>query len=272
MTLEDLFEGHETRDSIVIRGVPDGSRIIVTSDQQIPFQDDALLDVIYGPFAKDFKPKAPGAEYHHFINGDLIDNYRLSRFPARALPKFNLGDEVNMAMERLARWRKPFTHNHLVYGNHEARWDKALYEGAGQLAKFTKPLDEALCLEKLGYDFVPYLKHYDFLGFVITHGDNTSKHAAAAMLNNYQSSGTSGHVNRPQDFTFRASSQGDPNTWYCTGMTCITNIGDVIKDWSRVMPWQQAFGYGTVENGVLHFQLARVHHGSFYAAGKVYKV
>ena len=265
-----LFTGQNTKKSIKITRVPDGTRIVVTSDQQIPFQDDALLDTIYGTFAKDFKPRT--GDYHNFFNGDFLDLFSLSRFPANVKRKFTLADEIEMGRERLAKWSKHFTHNHYVFGNHEKRWETAAFTANPETAEFNMPLDKALGLEELGYDWVPYLKHYDFMGFIITHGDSTVKYAAAAMYNQYHRSGTSGHVNRPQSFTFANAASGDPDTWFCTGYTCDKNIGDYIKDWARHMPWQQAFLIGEVSGGVLHVELVRVHHGKFFAAGKVYTV
>ena len=250
--------------------MPDGTRVIVTSDQQIPFQDDALLDTIYGTFAKDFRPKT--GEYHNFFNGDFLDLFSLSRFPANVTRKFTLADEIEMGKERLASWSRYFSHNHYAFGNHEARWDKSAYANSPEMAEFNTTLDKALGLEELGYDWVPYEKHYDFMGFIITHGSSTVKYAAAAMYNMYHRSGTSGHVNRPQSFTFANAASGDPDTWYCTGMMCVENIGDYIKDWSRHQPWQRAFLVGEVSGGVLHVQLIRVHHNSFWVNGKVYKI
>lgn len=268
----NLFRGQNTKASIKIRRVPDGTRIIVTSDQQIPFQDEALLDTIYGTFAKDFTPKVKEAEYHNFFNGDFLDLYSLSRFPANVTKRFTLADEVEMGRERLARWGKRFSHNHYVFGNHEARWDKNAYAMNPETAEFNQPLDKVLGLDELGYDWVPYLKHYDFCGFIITHGDTTVKYAAAAMYDKYHKAGTSGHVNRPQSYTFANAANGEPDTWYCTGMTCRTDIGDYIKEWAKIQPWQQAFLIGEVQDGTLHVELVRVHHGSFWANGRTYRV
>ena len=226
--------------------------------------------MIYEQFAKDFKPKS--GEYHHFLNGDFLDLFSLSRFPANVTRKFTLGDEIDMGKERLARYAKPFTHNHYIFGNHEARWDRTAYANNPETAEFNKPLDEVLGLAELGYDWVPYQKHFEFLGFIITHGDTTVKYAAQAMYAQYHKSGTSGHVNRPQSYTFANASNGIPDTWYCTGMTCIMNIGDFIKDWSRLQPWMQAFLIGEVQDGILHTELIRVHHGGFWAAGKFYRI
>ena len=267
----NLFAGQNKHKSKVIKRVPNGTRIIVTSDQQVPFQDDKLLDVIYGEFAKDFKPKGD-AEYHNFFNGDFLDLFSLSRFPSRVTKKFNLNDELEMGKERLARWSRYFTHRHYIFGNHEARWDKYQHDQAALMAESIPPLHEVLGLDALGYDWVPYGKHYEFMGFIITHGDTTVKYAAAAMYNQYHKSGTSGHVNRPQSYTFANAANGTPDTWYCTGMTCIENIGDYIKDWARLQPWQQAFLVGEVQDNILHVELIRVHHGGFWANGKFYKV
>lgn len=269
--MDDLFDGVETQGDIIVRGVPDGSRLVVTSDQQIPFQDDALLNTIYGKFVKDFKPKKPGAQYYHAIAGDCLDLFGLSSFPMVVAPKsYRVGVELDMLRERLVKWGKPFDHNYYVFGNHEYRWSRTMFEG--KLPQYTKTLSDALDLEELGYLWTPYGRHVDFEGFIITHGNSTAKHAASVELGLYKSSGTSGHTNRPQDFTDASAADGEPITWYSMGMTCRTDMGSVIKTWSRTMPWQQAFGYGQVENGVLHYQIARVHHGAFMAAGKVYEV
>lgn len=271
MTDWSNFSGYETHDSIRISGVPDGTRIVVVSDMQVPLEDKSLLDAIFHGFVPWFKPKGD-AEYHLFLNGDVLDAFSLSRYLDRVTPHFTVGDEIEMVKAYLKSWGKKFTHRHYVFGNHEARWDKYVYENAPAVAEFVPRLQDVLGLDDLGYDFVPYLKHYDFEGFVITHGDTTVKHAAAKMMEQYHTSGVSGHVNRPQSFTFASAATGEPVTWYCQGMTCRTDIGDVIKEWSRVMPWQQGFLIGEVKHGVLHVELVRVHHGSFRAAGKVFEI
>lgn len=266
----DLFSGTDEPGSIKIRGVPDGTRIVVVSDPQVPMEDRPLLHTIFGAFAKWYKPK--NAEYHLFLNGDVLDNFSLSRFVAQVEPNFTAGDEIEMVHDYLREWGKPFTHKHYVFGNHEDRWNKYVWENAPKIAKFMPTLAETLGLAEAGYDWVPYLKHYDFEGFIITHGDTTIKHAAARMLENYHSAGTSGHVNRPQSYTWAAAAGSDPITWYCTGMTCRVDIGDIIKDWRKVQPWQQGFLIGEVLDGILHVELVRVHHGAFMAAGRIFKV
>jgi hypothetical protein len=268
---DELFIHPNDHDSIEIRGVPNGTRIVVVSDMQIPLEDRELLDTIFGTFAKWYKPEGD-AEYHLFLNGDVMDNFTLSKFLPRVIPRFTVGDEIQWTHRNLSKWGTHFTHKHYVFGNHEDRWERYIFENAPQMAPFTATLAEALGLDELGYDWVPYLKHYAFEGFIITHGDVAIKHTAARMLENYHSAGTSGHANRPQSFTWADASGSDPITWYVTGMTCRRDIGDIIKDWRRIQPWQQGFLVGEVLDGVLYVELVRVHHGAFRAAGRVFKV
>ena len=267
----ELFRGATSRKSIKISGVPDGTRIVVVSDAQVPMEDGALLRTIFRDFVPAYRPKT-GGEYHLFLNGDTLDNFSLSRFVARVTPRFDVGDEIDMTKAYLKEWGKTFTHKHFVFGNHEERWDKWLWENAPQVARLVPDLATMLDLKTLGYDWVPYLKHYDFEGFIITHGDRTGVNPARDMLMNYHTSGTSGHVNRPQSYTYAAAAGADPITWYCTGMTCREDIGDIIKDWAKIQPWQQGFLIGEVREGVLYPELIRVHHGRFSAGGKLYEV
>lgn len=273
-SLDALFEGHNNKPSIKIRDVPSGSRFVIVSDQQVPLEDKSLLWTIFNDFVPDFKPYGVtmGVEYHLFLNGDIIDNFSLSSFLQRVFPKFTLGDEVDMVRAYLKSWKKHFTHKHFIFGNHEARWEREIYVNNPKMARFTPGLEEVLELDKLGYDWVPYLKHYDFEGFIITHGDTAIKHAAAKMMLNYQASGVSGHANRPQSYTWADAASGEPATWYVEGMTCRKDIGEVIKAWAKIQPWQQGFMIGEVKDGVGYVQLIRVHHGHFYANGKIYKV
>ncbi len=266
------FSGLNENYGIKISGLPDGTRIVVASDMQVPFEDPELLDAIFTQFVPWYKPKDSSAEYHLFLNGDVADLFHLSRWPAHVEPKFTLTQEVEWTAAYLADWRKHFTHAHYVMGNHEERWHKFLMSQNPKMGNFTVPFDEALKLKELDYDWVPYLKHYDVQGFVITHGDTTVKNAAQRMLETYASSGTSGHVNRPQSYTWSDAASGEPITWYCTGMTCLYEIDDAIAIWRKIQPWQQAFLIGEVQGGVLHVQLVRVVKGGFWAAGKFFTV
>lgn len=263
------FMGQEHQKSVKLY-LPDGARFVVLSDAQVPFEDVKLLNSIAKDFIPKFKPIKN--EYHLFLAGDILDNYSLSKFPARVTTGASLKDEIDQAKFWLKKFSSGFTHKHYAFGNHEDRYDRFLYENSAQLAPYTKSLAEALELEALDYEHVPYLRHFDVNGFVITHGDTVTVNTAAKMLSTYKSSGASGHVNRPHSYSDADARDGEPVTWHVLGMTCRKDIGDYIKDWRRIQPWQQGFGIGEVSNGKVHFQSVRVHHGEYYAAGRIYKV
>lgn len=264
----ELFDQVEPQGSIKINNVPDGTKIVVVSDFQVPLEDRRLLATVFEDFVPWFLGGSP--ESHIFINGDGLDLFKLSKFLHRVVPKFTTGDEIAIMEWYLDTIGRHFTNRHYVFGNHEARWDRHIMEQAPELAPFTRTLAEALNLDDHEWDYVPYLKHYAFQGFIITHGDTTVKHAAARMLESYHTSGVSGHVNRPQSYTFANASGDDPITWYCSGMMCRMDIGDIIKDWAKIQPWQQGFLIGEVRDGILHVEPIRVHHDAFRAAGRVF--
>lgn len=201
-----------------------------------------------------------------------MDAFSLSKFPARVTSTYDITSEIELTKKYLQDWGKLFDARHYVFGNHEDRWDREVYNETGKLAPYVLPLKDALELDKLGYDYVPYLRHFTVNGFVITHGDIIRENTAKAMLDTYNASGVSGHVNRPHDYTRADARDGVPDTWTVLGMTCRTDIGNYIKDWRRIMPWQQSFGIGEVQGGKVYFQNIRVHHGGYWANGKFYRI
>lgn len=263
-----MFNGQETQGSVDLT-LKDGDRFVVVADCQIPFEDKALLESIFNDCVPAF---IKGHRSHLFLAGDVMDLYSLSRFPSRVTPLFTLESEVETTRKYLADWGRRFDTKHYIFGNHEDRWDRESYAQSGKLAPFVEPLDKVLRLDDMGYDFVPYLRHFTLNGFVITHGDIVRENTAAAMLSQYASSGVSGHVNRPHDYTRADARDGVPDTWTVVGMTCRMDIGDYIKDWRKIMPWQQGFGLGEIHNGKVYFQNVRVHHGAYWAGGKIYQV
>ena len=265
--MQQLFEGQEEQGSIDLT-LKDGDRFIVVSDAQVPFEDKLLLRSIYGEFTTYFSPKK--GNFHLFLAGDIMDNFSLSKFPPRVTSNFTIKEEIELTKTYLKEWGKRFDYKHYAFGNHEDRWDREMYDG--KMAPYIVPLKDVLELDKLGYDYVPYLRHYNVNGFVITHGDLIRENTAKAMLDTYSSSGCSGHVNRPHDYTRADARDGIPNTWTVPGMTCRTDIGNYIKDWRKIMPWQQGFGIGEVHGGKVYFQNVRVHHGSYYAAGRIFTI
>jgi hypothetical protein len=265
-----LFRDYEDEPSIIIDKVPDGSKIVVVSDQQVPFEDKRLLRTIFDDFVPEYTKGAK--ESHLFINGDGGDNYSLSRFLQRPDTNFTFDDEVNILKGYLGSWGSRFTHRHFGMGNHEVRYAKYIAENAPKVAGVVPRYHELLTLDKLGYDWVPYKRYYNIMGFIIAHGSRTIDNDAKAMLQAYHKSGTSGHTNRPKSWTYANAAGDDPITWYTTGMTCDPSIGNVIDDFKDAVGWQQGFLCGEIRGGSIYVENVRVHHGRFLAGGEIYDI
>lgn len=266
----ELFSDAVDKPSIVIPEAPDGTKVLIISDTQVPFEDKKLLDAVFNRFVPRWLKGAP--ESHLFINGDGADNYTLSKFLSRGDISFSFKDELKLTKRYLKEWGKRFSNKHYVFGNHDARYEKFIRENVGPLEGIIPSYEELLGLAEMGYDSVPYRRFYNFLGFIITHGSRVIDNDAKAMLLAYHHSGTSGHTNRPKSWTYANAAGDDPITWYVTGMMCDTSIKDVIDDFKDAVGWQQGFLIGEVQDNVLFVENVRVHHGKFLAGGRVYEV
>lgn len=124
--------------------------IVVLPDQQCPYQDPALHQLVCD-WLKDEKP----AEV--ILSGDLTDFPTLSRFAPTfgythtALEVLESSKDVLDDYARAA----PKARRRLIPGNHEERWMKYIWKGVPELAEmFDKSLPEALELDTLGYEWV----------------------------------------------------------------------------------------------------------------------
>lgn len=268
--MERLFRYYKSRDNIEITDRPDGTRFVSLSDLQLPFVDEALLDAVYR-FVEDFKP------HDIVLNGDIIDCYEISDFDKRPERLFNLDTELEMARDVLVRLRRLAAKDARIWwvdGNHEERLTRAIWRHAQGFSFLVRDIPEALRLDELAAGFVPYGKHIEYLGFVLTHGNFVSAYSAYTAkrhMERYRSSGVNGHTHRLGSYSV-TDMHGRSHTWYEQGALCRKDL-DYVRG---VANWQQGFLVGTVAGGALHPQLVHVIETEsgrgFYAGGKYYQI
>jgi hypothetical protein len=267
--MERLFRYYKSRESIVYdRDMDDGTRILVVPDLQFPFVDEPLL-AAFLRFVQDWKP-------HITVDvGDMLDAYELSDFDKRPSRLFNLDDEMAMASDFINDVRRRSAVDNLYFhvdGNHEERMQRIIWRHAQQFSFMVKDIPEAMGLDKLTSGFVPYGKHVELQGFVITHGTIVRQHSAytaKAMMDKYRSSGASGHTHRMGDHSI-TDHKDVSHTWYEVGCLCRRDL-EYVKASAN---WQQGFMVATVYRNALHPHLVRVIetdkgrgfvvHGSYY--------
>jgi len=250
--MAQLIRGYEAGPSLSIDSRPDGSRLMVVSDFQIPFIDIPLARAVLA-FAEDFQPN------DLIYNGDIIDCYEISEFDKNPMRQFRIRDEIERAdslmyafEQRLPAGAKEW----FVGGNHEDRLRRHIWRHASSIADIVPDLDELLGLNKRCAGVAPWGKAVDYLGFTVTHGNYVSQHSAYTAkrhADRYQSSGCNGHTHRAGSYSWR-DGRGHSHTWFEIGCLCRLDLEYV----RGVANWQQAFLVGEVRDGALHPQLVRV--------------
>lgn len=266
--MDSLFRYYKERTSMSVNGLPDGTRVLVTGDHQLPFIDEDFEDAKQR-FIADWKPNVI------VLNGDVIDAYEISDWDKRPSRLFNLEDEFRMAKDLIAAYRRLSGGNvYWIDGNHEERLQRIIWKRAQEFSFMVADLPEALELEKTTKGFVPYGQHIDIHGFVITHGTIVRSHSAytaKAMIDKYRSSGASGHTHRMGDHSI-TDHRGVSHTWYEIGCSCRKDL-----EYMKAHPnWQQGFLIGEIQGGALHPQLVRVIEAKgargFIAGGNFYRI
>lgn len=267
--MEKLFRYYKEKANVVVDEADDGARVLIVSDHQFPFADEPFLEAEEA-FIADWRPN------YIIYAGDVIDAYELSDFDKRPERLFNFEAELTMAREMMERHKRlsPTAKLYFCEGNHEERLQRTIWRHAQGFSFAVKDIPELLELERLTEGFVPYGKHIDFLGYIITHGSVARRHSAytaKAMLDSYRSSGASGHTHR-LGMHAHSDSRGISHSWIELGCHCRKDL-----EYMKSPPdWQSGFVIAHVYDNTLFPQVVPVIEAkgqrSFVAAGKHYRI
>jgi len=270
--MEQLFRGYSTVPPIKINKLKEGTRIVVASDLQIPFEERWLIGGTQnkvGAFEAFLKDYDPGVVV---LNGDIRDCYALSTFDKSPSRRFGEREEKRLTQNELEVINKaaPKSRKIFIDGNHEDRLSRMLAQICQKDNRAFEIFDAKgfadfntrsfLDLDSLGWEWLPYRAWADILGFIVTHGDIVkaeSAQTAKAMYDKWQSSGTSGHTHRLGAY-FHTDSTGKTRAWYESGCMCRLDLEYVTNP-----DWQQGFIIGEVNGGLLHTQLVPVFDNRF---------
>ena len=269
--MQQLYRNYISRGSLLLTDVPEGSRVVVSSDFQLPFLDIQVTEA-YFKFLEQYQP------HYIFLNGDILDCYELSTFDQNPNRTFGLQDEIEMGIELVERHKTvvPGAKIYWIDGNHEERINRTIWKASSQsnFSFLVRDLAAVMDLDNRVDGYVPYGAGIDFLGFLITHGNYVSAHSAYTArkhLDNFGSSGVNGHTHRLGAF-FKTDLHPFAKThaWYECGCMCRIDL-EYVKGGKA--NWQQGFLIGEVWDGIFHPQLVpvvRTKHGSGFTAGGSY--
>ncbi|MHA1676585.1 MAG: metallophosphoesterase [Candidatus Njordarchaeales archaeon] len=248
-------------------------KVLVFSDVHIPYQDDKAVQVMH-EFAKDYKPDKI------FINGDLLDFYRLSTFDQDPGRRDTVTEETYKTREFLFDLRKRHPKAKITYlqGNHENRLQRYLWRNP-ELAGLDS-LDLRNLLELSNYKISEVKVDRDYWSktsghvkqgdIIIMHGDSRlngakgggySGYAAKnTMLNGVNSSVILGHTHRGATI-FHTTANG-----VLTGME-----GGCLCQMPPNANWQQGFiTFETDKGKNSNYRFHRISNGVLKEGTKTY--
>lgn len=235
-------------------------KVLVGSDFHSQFVDPFALEVFLD--AIDLvKPDLV------VLNGDVVEFSSVSRhtkMPGAA--NLSLQGEIDFCRERILRPVRQRAGDAAItwhIGNHEHRLVRYLADVAPDLAEL-KCLDwkTLFAIDDLGVELVfggdfmapaqwqrrndvekrTWRIYWD--SWAVTHGNSTSRHAAAQELSRFGISGTSGHSHRPQMFS-RPTATCPTATWMTTGMLAGFAVGHHYVQGPSA--WTMGFGFVVVD-------------------------
>ena len=262
----DLFETPRKFTLEKVTSAPDGARVIIVNDTQIPFQDDATLEAVE-KFWDDFAPT------YEVYAGDIADFYSISAFDQNPSRRFNLQNELDVTrgwMNRRAT-ANPGAKRYFIEGNHEDRLRRYLWRKTPALDSLRGLDTETLLgLKDVGATVLPYMSVLDFLGFRIEHGWKASSGTTPYPINVSRfmaaktgSSGLCGHTHRYSVYAW-TDSRGS-HSYIENGCLCRMDL-----EYAPFPNWQQAFTYGIVHQNKVHLVPVQIYPNGFRAEGEFY--
>ena len=260
-----LFEEPREFKVLTIRDIPDGYKVIIINDTQIPFQEKRTLAAIER-FWDDFQPDL------EIYNGDIFDFYEISSFDKNPSRTFRLQDELDVARAWLygRAERNPNARRILIEGNHEDRLRRWLWKKGPEVSSLrVLSVESLLGLDEMKIESLAYGNRINLCGFLIEHGERSSRsdaypiNVARLMAISRGSSGLCGHDHHFGVYCW-TDSRGD-HTYINNGNIC----GQ--PEYRPFPNWQAGFTYGIVIAGVFYPTPTRVLKDGFRAEGEFYK-
>lgn len=263
---DQLFESPREFSELEILQVPDGYKVLILNDHQIPFHDRDVIGAVH-TFARDLDPDLI------ILNGDIFDFYQISTFSQNPSRRFSLQDELDMARAYLWSLRRqhPNARIILVEGNHEDRLRRFLWKYAAQLSSLRALTVETLLgLAEMEIESIPYMSRVNLLGFRIEHGYKASASKAYPVnVARYMAiaTGASGLVGHTHHFsTYSWTDSRSDHTYVENGALCRFDL-----EYAPFPNWQHGFTYGVCYNGIFYITPTRVLPAGFRAEGEFYR-
>lgn len=214
---------------------PQYSKTLYFGDVHVPYHDPLVwADLL--EFIRWWRPQTI------YNLGDWLDFPQISKFDKDPQRYLKLQEDLDMAYELQAQLRSVAGSAEIVYieGNHDDRWRKWLWSHPEVASLRNLTIQKILRLSDHNIRWVGILEDELHHGFIVEHGDRSSKHSAytaKSMMEARGSSGISGHTHRFGSF-YRTDHGGD-KVWRECACICSRN-----PHYMRKPNWQNGWTVG----------------------------
>lgn len=217
-----------------------GKKIAILSDIHFPFHDERALIA-----ALEYIEKVGFDTL--LLNGDVIDNYTLSKYTkSKAKVKFYT-QEILMTREFLSNLRAYFPSKAIIYkiGNHEDRFDVRISERIPEFEGLIT-LEELLQFRENGIQIVDSKQLIKAGKLNILHGHEVrfgGEYIAANLLKRFGENILVGHFHRKQEFGGKMVFEGKNIGAWSVGCLCNLN-----PDYYPYNKWNHGFAIVEIDN------------------------
>lgn len=257
---------------------------MLSSDQQIPFQDDRAIRLWFDVMDW-FKPDV--VDYL----GDTSDQFCFARFQEgttteflRTLPAETQAEEMLSYIKveekqtadfyALTREKRPKADLFSALGNHDIRAENYVDKKIPELLNEITP-ENLWGLDSLGYKYIHYndVPAHRFGDIYVHHGISAAAESGAGVKSDIGNLGVSlirGHSHRMGTYYRTYELRNETLRGYEIGHMCKVD-SDGFK-YSQVHNWQQGFAVGLISGDNVHIQLVEINHDyECWVAGKRFK-
>lgn len=240
-------------------------KALLISDVHFDSADNDLVELVVFKFGKWLNPDII------FLNGDIIDNYAISRWGTHPAINKSLKQDLGVTKDFLQKLRRAFPDAKIVYvfGNHEHRLETYLTENAPELFPFVN-LQELLELDKLNIECIRSIHRenwYRYHDIYIGHFDKAAGNAASTAQALIRERGVSliqGHVHKCGMTAKRFLDR----TLYAYENPC---LADMDAPYVKSPNWMQGFTVIYQIAGETHVYVVPIKNGRFVFSGEIFE-
>lgn len=241
--------------------LPLPAKVLLVSDLHVPYHDAQALRLA-------LKTGVEQGCDTFYLNGDGLDFYGLSRFvkdPRARRPK----EEIRTMQDIMTQVERLFKRRVYKCGNHDERWQIALFQGAGWLAEFAEfEFPAVMGFAERGWDFVESKQRAEFGHLHVLHGHEATRGLAApvnparGVWLKVKATCAVGHWHQVSQHTENMALDRRVVASWSTGCLC-----DLSPEYAPINNWAHGFAIVDVQrDGNFAFQNYRIIEGKVYPA------